>query len=470
MKNIKRLAAALRAAGVILLALALVVTFYSLASGGATWTPMRDKLVSVGAEAGFGSRLRFDVQVYAAMSDCAANKDLPANQRAAAIEPYFASFAETGSQAESARLNADAQAVITYFETEFDAAAYVERYASREGMADEKMLTELFDYIDGLSAPPALPGKKLPNLKLADNRPAFEEQHAALVEAYGDEAGSFAEFTQAAANLIKAEIANGGAVTDAAAWIAENMPYEVYQAELANVREADADEESANIVDAFAALAEKKAAGEQVDFAVFLQDEYAALEAAYAGEKLPSYEMFVPVMRTLLESSTFDGSYVSVYKALGSAQDAADASSFRTFMKEFCATVVSSADRGSSIPVVGIFWRMVSLTYLLAIIGVALLILGRIADYALSRALIARREKRKIEEEKDVLLRVNNLKQYCNAKKIIAFGDNLNDLPMFEAADYSVAVKNAHPTLLKSADAVAEHGVVEWIKDYIKQS
>jgi len=65
---------------------------------------------------------------------------------------------------------------------------------------------------------------------------------------------------------------------------------------------------------------------------------------------------------------------------------------------------------------------------------------------------------------------INNLKQYCNAKKIIAFGDNLNDLPMFEAADYSVAVKNAHPTLLKSADAVAEHGVVEWIKDYIKQS
>ncbi len=62
------------------------------------------------------------------------------------------------------------------------------------------------------------------------------------------------------------------------------------------------------------------------------------------------------------------------------------------------------------------------------------------------------------------------LRQYSKAEKIIAFGDNLNDLPMFEAADFSVAVKNAHPSLSEHADAIAECGVVTWIKEYLEQA
>ena len=412
MKNIKRLAAVLRTAGIILLALALVATFYSLASGGATWTPMRDKLVSVGADAGFGARLGFDRQVYAAMSEAAGNKELTAAQRAQAVAPYFTSFAEAGAQAEAVKKEADAQAAITYFETEFDAVSFMNTYSVREGLADEKLLTELFDYLDGLAAPAPKGGKKLPNLKLADNRAGFETYYAAFAEQNGEEAGSFAQFTQTVAEMVKAEIAKGEKITNATDWMNANLTAEAYMAAKAELAGAQAGEAAASVLDSFAALAEKKAAGEAVEFDAFFEGEYANLQAVYAEETLPEYALFVPCLKGLIESATFDGSYVSVYSALQSAQKAAQENSFSAFMKGFGADLVATADRGASIPVVGVFWKIVSLNLELAIGGVVLLVLSKAADYALSRALVAKREKRKVNAEKDVLLRVNNLKQY----------------------------------------------------------
>lgn len=38
--------------------------------------------------------------------------------------------------------------------------------------------------------------------------------------------------------------------------------------------------------------------------------------------------------------------------------------------------------------------------------------------------------------------------------RIVAFGDNKNDLPMFEVADVAVAVSNANPSVLERADVV----------------
>ena len=63
---------------------------------------------------------------------------------------------------------------------------------------------------------------------------------------------------------------------------------------------------------------------------------------------------------------------------------------------------------------------------------------------------------------------VDYLRRYTDADKIICFGDNLNDLPMFEASDLRVAVKNAHPNLIAQTDEVAVNGVVDWIEKYLK--
>lgn len=44
--------------------------------------------------------------------------------------------------------------------------------------------------------------------------------------------------------------------------------------------------------------------------------------------------------------------------------------------------------------------------------------------------------------------------QQVGAVRMVAFGDNNNDLPMLQAADHGVAVANAVPTLLTAADEV----------------
>lgn len=61
--------------------------------------------------------------------------------------------------------------------------------------------------------------------------------------------------------------------------------------------------------------------------------------------------------------------------------------------------------------------------------------------------------------------------ELIGADRIVAFGDNLNDLPLFEGADLRIAVANAVPEIKEKADylcrANTEDGVVRWIAEDI---
>ncbi|HBL84907.1 MAG: hypothetical protein A2Y17_06715 [Clostridiales bacterium GWF2_38_85] len=62
---------------------------------------------------------------------------------------------------------------------------------------------------------------------------------------------------------------------------------------------------------------------------------------------------------------------------------------------------------------------------------------------------------------------VQYLKREYGFDKIIAFGDNLNDIPMFLASDESYAVENAKPEVKEKATAIidpnTDDGVVRWL-------
>lgn len=49
---------------------------------------------------------------------------------------------------------------------------------------------------------------------------------------------------------------------------------------------------------------------------------------------------------------------------------------------------------------------------------------------------------------------VVELKQHVGAERLVVFGDNLNDIPMFGVADLAVAVANAQPRVREAADIV----------------
>jgi len=64
---------------------------------------------------------------------------------------------------------------------------------------------------------------------------------------------------------------------------------------------------------------------------------------------------------------------------------------------------------------------------------------------------------------------VKFLREYLGADKIVCFGDNRNDLPLFMASDQRLAVANAVDELKEKADAVIgsniDNGVALWLKD-----
>lgn len=49
---------------------------------------------------------------------------------------------------------------------------------------------------------------------------------------------------------------------------------------------------------------------------------------------------------------------------------------------------------------------------------------------------------------------VADMQQHVGADRLVVFGDNLNDIPMFEIADVAVAVANAQPRVRDAADIV----------------
>ncbi|WP_158289263.1 HAD family hydrolase [Paenibacillus flagellatus] len=63
---------------------------------------------------------------------------------------------------------------------------------------------------------------------------------------------------------------------------------------------------------------------------------------------------------------------------------------------------------------------------------------------------------------------VLQLKRLLGAERVVCFGDNLNDLPMFEIADEAYAMANAHEAVKQAASGVlasnAEHGVARFLR------
>ena len=62
---------------------------------------------------------------------------------------------------------------------------------------------------------------------------------------------------------------------------------------------------------------------------------------------------------------------------------------------------------------------------------------------------------------------IEKLKTYAKAERIVCFGDSANDIPMFQTANYSVAVGNACLDLKRIANDIAltnnQDGVAEWL-------
>ncbi len=62
---------------------------------------------------------------------------------------------------------------------------------------------------------------------------------------------------------------------------------------------------------------------------------------------------------------------------------------------------------------------------------------------------------------------LKKLKEITGAERVVAFGDNLNDLPLFSVADTKIAVANAHPEVLKIADKIIDSNINDGVAKYL---
>ena len=65
---------------------------------------------------------------------------------------------------------------------------------------------------------------------------------------------------------------------------------------------------------------------------------------------------------------------------------------------------------------------------------------------------------------------IKRLKEKTGARKVVVFGDNMNDLSMMKAADWSVAVANAVPAVKEAADEVIGSNCADSVPRYILAS
>jgi len=413
MKNIKRLVAILRALGVTLLFIALAVTIYIFATSGPIWNEMKTVLTGAGADAGIGTRMVFHTDMYDALNDAMEASDEADNVKNRLIAEHFAPYLEDAKVAEVDKRAAEVEATYAYFQNEFDANAFLERYALRSSGQEEKDLVAVFEKLDTMLAPASKSGKKLPAAAAKSCRAEVEEFYAAFVEANGEDVGSLLEFANTVVAMVQSAVDNGSAYTKVMDYLnGDEFTFEAYMEVMPTVDSAAGTDNQENMLDSFAALIEKKAAGEAVDFKAFFEETYAVLVGLNPNEALPAYEIYVPCARGLIESIAFDGTYTSVYNGLKEAEASAKATGCEAAIGNVYAKVIEEVKESKDLSAFSLLWSLCSSYGWVWLIGVALIVLAKIADIGLSRALINRRERRKIENDPEVLLKVDHLKQY----------------------------------------------------------
>ncbi len=413
MKSIKRLVAVLRGIGVALLFLALVVTVYIFASSGSLWGTMKDMMKAAGAKTNIVTRLSFNADVYGALSDSVDTVGESTNVRNNAVAPYFAPYLETALEAEAEMASAEVENTFEYFENEFDGEAFLASYANRSSNEDEKELTAAFETLNTMLAPAGKGGKKLPAAG-GDCRREVEAFYTAFVEENGEDVGTLLDFANTVIYLLEGEKTAGTAPLKVMDYLnSDAFNYDVYMEALPEVQGAVVADENIEFIDAFAAIVEKDVAGEEVDYRAFFDETYAELKARNPESAIASYEIFVPAVRGRIDAGVaFDGTYATLYKTVQDADAAARNSGSNVAINKLYGEVIAYADENAEIDGLEILWTVCGFYWLIWLLGVVMLIVAKVTDHFLSLALINKRERRQIVEEDDVLLRVNNLKQY----------------------------------------------------------
>lgn len=415
MKIAKGIASVLKTIGLVVMAIAIVMSIYVVANDGAGWSTLSGALRSYQQNASVVTRAWFDKQYFSAMIDAASTKTLGGDVRQNRALTFYTTWVNELAAGQDALSKQKLDAFCADFDQNFDVNAYLTLYEQQESGSDSRLLAESFDYLNEVMTPAAPKGKPI-KIATANTEPDVAAFYETFAQEHGEEAGSYLEFVETLTTMVRASVDAGNKPASMKKYL-NALSFEDYAAALAEQRTMER-VDTEDIRDEFAALVEQKKQGEAIDLEAFVQSKYEALQARYPSENLGTLDVFATTLLERMQSEDFDGSLSSLLKAV--QVSVAAAPTYQTVLKFLAETTVKKSDDSNAISLVIALWWLAARWVWLWLVGIVLLVIARVMNAITDKVTLARLEHAGIEEESDVLLRVNHLKQYFRS------GDYIN--------------------------------------------
>lgn len=415
MKIAKGIASVLKTIGLVVMAIAVVMSIYVVANDGAGWSTLSGALRSYQQNASVVTRAWFDKQYFSAMIDAASTKTLGGDVRQNRALTFYTTWVNELAAGQDALSKQKLDAFCADFDQNFDVDAYLTLYEQQESGSDSRLLAESFDYLNEVMTPAAPKGKPI-KIATANTEPDVAAFYETFAQEHGEEAGSYLEFVETLTTMVRASVDAGNKPASMKKYL-NALTFEDYAAALAEQRTMER-VDTEDIRDEFAALVEQKKQGEAIDLEAFVQSKYEALQARYPSENLGTLDVFATTLLERMQSEDFDGSLSSLLKAV--QVSVAAAPTYQTALKSLAETTVKKSDDSNAISLVIALWWLAARWVWLWLVGIVLLVIARVMNAITDKVTLARLEHAGIEEESDVLLRVNHLKQYFRS------GDYIN--------------------------------------------
>jgi len=415
MKIAKGIASVLKTIGLVVMAIAIVMSIYVVANDGAGWSTLSGALRSYQQNASVVTRAWFDKQYFSAMIDAASTKTLGGDVRQNRALTFYTTWVNELAAGQDALSKQKLDAFCADFDQNFDVDAYLTLYEQQESGSDSRLLAESFDYLNKVMTPAAPKGKPI-KIATANTEPDVAAFYETFAQEHGEEAGSYLEFVETLTTMVRASVDAGNKPASMKKYL-NALTFEDYAAALAEQRTMER-VDTEDIRDEFAALVEQKKQGEAIDLEAFVQSKYEALQARYPSENLGTLDVFATTLLERMQSEDFDGSLSSLLKAV--QVSVAAAPTYQTALKSLAETTIKKSDDSNAISLVIALWWLAARWVWLWLVGIVLLVIARVMNAITDKVTLARLEHAGIEEESDVLLRVNHLKQYFRS------GDYIN--------------------------------------------
>ena len=415
MKIAKGIASVLKTIGLVVMAIAIVMSIYVVANDGAGWSTLSGALRSYQQNASVVTRAWFDKQYFSAMIDAASTKTLGGDVRQNRALTFYTTWVNELAAGQDALSKQKLDAFCADFDQNFDVDAYLTLYEQQESGSDSRLLAESFDYLNKVMTPAAPKGKPI-KIATANTEPDVAAFYETFAQEHGEEAGSYLEFVETLTTMVRASVDAGNKPASMKKYL-NALTFEDYAAALAEQRTMER-VDTEDIRDEFAALVEQKKQGEAIDLEAFVQSKYEALQARYPSENLGTLDVFATTLLERVQSEDFDGSLSSLLKAV--QVSVAAAPTYQTALKSLAETTIKKSDDSNAISLVIALWWLAARWVWLWLVGIVLLVIARVMNAITDKVTLARLEHAGIEEESDVLLRVNHLKQYFRS------GDYIN--------------------------------------------